>query len=327
MSKVRDINDPRVVLARRIRISVIRPLLMVLKAIGRKNQSERERSIRSYMVRPHIERIRLHGLRLCKFGFVCTVPFLVLFLMFSLFSELGGGWIACSVGAFLILSLPFLLLGIGLFLVGGVVTFGSGRISAALGAQPSESAMESWLKESFEEINEYSLERLGLVPEQVQDFQSFFIKSPILWPVEGAGEVDLLWRIGEREVFFGVYEVVVTHFADAHLGVFICNYNFLSGKFLENKTCEFHYQDVVSFETLTKFVSHVLPTGKRLQFTESFAVTVASGGTVELGVSASGLWSLLEARPPVAGDLEVAKSSIRTLLQDKKENILLPSSL
>jgi len=114
----------------------------------------------------------------------------------------------------------------------------------------------------------------------------------------------------------------MTFFADRHMGVYTCHFNFVKDVVLSDETHEFHSQEVVALSTSEEATSYRLPTGKKLTTVQRFSLTVSSGGSIELGEETAIISSLMGDDFIPETVAESATSAIRILARDKKEATL-----
>jgi len=301
-----------------VRDKILYPLSIIVTALQRKNQGGRELRIRSYFISPRISGLLRGGILLCKIGLGLQVPLVASYIL----SKLTSGSESCFGGCAFALFAFVALCGWILLIVGALVALGSKTVAGSLGPPPSTNEVRVWYGESLGRISRHALARLDLVPEQIENFQSFSIESPLLWRIPGAVQGDILWRVDGKVALFGLYRITMTFFADRHMSVYTCHFNFIRDVTLSDKTHEFHYQDIVEFSTSEDATSYKLPSGKKLTTAQKFSLTVSSGGSIALGEETAILTSLMGADFVPETGTETAISAIRTLVRDKKETIL-----
>ena len=300
-----------------LRIKVAYPITVVLGAISRPGQSREEKAIRSYFLGPRLAALRNQGVALLAAGCTLAFPFLITW---------GASHLnrtnACSTGCLIVLFGVLFLFGAVLALIGGLITVGSGSAQTTLGPQASQSQIREWLKDWLATVVKQSVSRLGLVTEEIEDFHSYQVLTPVLRPTLGISQGDLLWRVDSGSAFFGVYKISALHFADHHLGIYSCDYNFIRNIALNECTYEVHYQDISSFATVEEASAYTLPTGKKMTSSQRFILTLIGGEQIGLGANESQLRSSLRADSVPETETEFAISAIRTLLRDKKRQTL-----
>lgn len=284
--------------------------LQVTKACIRKGQSDQELKIRRYLVEPHLAKIASIGKKnLLVGGSGCVFCFGVLYLR------------GLSLGCMSILMMILGAMSALKLAVGAALTLYFMYIQKSLPSPPGTETIRCWFSEGQKNLRAHSLARLSLSETAVADFDSFVVCSPVLWKTRGVQQHDLLWRFEESEEYFGVYQLIFTHFAPEHLAVFRCDYNFLKNVSLNEHTYEVSYQDIVLLKTEEESSSLLLPTGNKLTSSQHFAVAVASGNSIRLGSSSSELRQLLSEEGAAMAPRErvdQAIAALRTALRDRK---------
>lgn len=300
-----------------LRIHLFYPVSLVWSALNRKGQSSREKALRSFFLVQQLEGLVTQGSLILGFGGALS---LVSFLFFLGLRSSGclGGCLALVAYIVMIPGLVMVVVGIGLIV-------SCKRIKSILEPPPSGEEVLAWLRDCVARVQEQSQARLGIIPDEVDEFRSYPIVTAILWPIPGADQSDILWRNDDGLLFFNLYRLAFVHFADFFMGVYVCDLNFVKDVTLNDTTHEFHYQDAVSFVTAEEASSYRLPTGKKLKSSQHFRISVASGEAIELGSQTAQLTSELKADSIPETDTEHAILAIRELLRDKKRRAVAPA--
>ncbi|HYK22008.1 MAG TPA: hypothetical protein VEV42_14810 [Pyrinomonadaceae bacterium] len=180
----------------------------------------------------------------------------------------------------------------------------------------SDKTVDEWFNEDKERIAESSLDKLGLIADQVR--RTLTLTGPILWPTNGVPHKDLRWKKGkDRELRLAVNRVTVIHLTDQMLSVYSCDFNSLKNRILNEETEEYYYRDIVSVSTAELSSDHKLPGGKSLAQARAFRISVVSGEGLEVIISLPTLSKRTGGTIPTS-DAENAVRMIRTMLRDKK---------
>jgi len=111
-----------------------------------------------------------------------------------------------------------------------------------------------------------SLKKLGLTDDLLGvKKEPLRAIGPILWPVSGVPDKDLLWKKGRDDLIrFAVNEVVMIYTAEHLLAAYGCYFDSIKNVTLNEETYEFHYQDIVSVATSETSTSYTLPNKEKL---------------------------------------------------------------
>lgn len=292
------------------------PYSLIKCAIERKNANPEEKAKRVFFIRDRALKMGNHGRAMAGLGLFCASPFSSLLLFTSLTEP------SCSGGCLFILSVPLALIGVPLMFFGLAILSGSKKVEGQLGPEPEVSNIREWLFDGIAQIRNQSLIRLGFSESSLsKEFSPHPIISPILWSVEGVEHGDILWRKSESEMFFGIYNVVFTHFTDDLIGVYSCHYNFIRGTTLSDEAHELYHKDIALLSTKESSSSKVLPTGERLVHSQKIFVSATNGKTVPLGSSILRLESFEESTDTPMSNTEQVASAIRTLIFNRKSEV------
>ncbi len=183
---------------------------------------------------------------------------------------------------------------------------------------PGAEEVQAWLDHGLDRVMDRSLRALGLSEEElVSDLLT--IVAPVFWSTQGIRHGDLLFRTGsDGRARFGVYGVAVIALTDRHLGVFSCEYNFVRDDIRNEKTCEYHYRDIVSVSTGETSSSLLLPSGEKLATVQEFRVSVPNGEAIRITVDAPEIRRMTGADALPSSGAEKAVRAIRAMLRQKK---------
>jgi hypothetical protein len=182
--------------------------------------------------------------------------------------------------------------------------------------RPSDQAIDEWFNEDTARIAEGSLDKLGLMRDQVK--RTLPLSGPILWPTNGVPNGDLRWKKGkDRELRFAVNHVIVIQLTDQLLSVYSCDFNSLKNRILNEETEEYYYRDIVSVSTAELSGDHKLPGGKSAAQARAFRISVVSGESLDVIITLPTLSKRTGGTIPTS-DAENAVRMIRTMLRDKK---------
>lgn len=201
------------------------------------------------------------------------------------------------------------------------VLSGAGWITYAVlnrRSAPSDETVDAWLREDLSHLIATSYEKLGLEKSQLAQETPLVICAPVYWHTRGIPPNELLYRKGRDKMLrFAVYRVTIFLLAEHLLGSYICDYNFIRKVALNEKTYEYHYQDVVSVATEESSGSYTLPEGQRFVNAQKFRLSVASGERIEILINPQIVADMSHGKLPATG-AERAVSVIRAMLRDKK---------
>jgi len=182
---------------------------------------------------------------------------------------------------------------------------------------PSDEEIDTWLHEDINNLVNASYEKLGLAKEQIIR-DPLIIFSPIYWVTKGVPANEILYRKGKDKVLrFAVYQVTIFLLADHLLASYICDYNFIRKISLNERTYEYHYQDIVSVTTEETSGSYKLPDGARFVLAQKFRLSVSSGESIEVVINPQTIADTFSGTLQPTG-AERAVQVIRTMLRSKK---------
>ncbi|MBV8252416.1 MAG: hypothetical protein JO154_07390 [Chitinophaga sp.] len=182
---------------------------------------------------------------------------------------------------------------------------------------PSDETVDGWFQEDLDNLVAAAYAKLGLEKEQIIK-EPLVIFAPVYWPVYGIPDREVVFHKGKDKVLrFGVYRVTIFLLADHLLASYICDYNFIRKTHLNDRTHEYHYQDVVSVSTEEYSASYTLQEGRRLIKAQKFRLSVSSGDKIEVVVNPYSIADNVGGKLPPSG-ADQAVQVIRTMLRSKK---------
>jgi hypothetical protein len=208
----------------------------------------------------------------------------------------------------------------GLALAGlGVLMFLS-----ALGksiSRPGDRTIDKWFEEDLQQIHEAALKKLGLTDDLLGvKKEPLRAIGPILWPVSGVPDKDLLWKKGRDDLIrFAVNEVVMIYTAEHLLAAYGCYFDSIKNVTLNEETYEFHYQDIVSVATSETSTSYTLPNKEKLVHAQEFKVSVSSGESIDVVIDSPKLYDITKGDILYKGEVDKTVNRLRSLLRDKKQ--------
>ncbi|MEJ2262066.1 MAG: zinc ribbon domain-containing protein [Anaerolineales bacterium] len=213
---------------------------------------------------------------------------------------------------------PIMLIGFLLAILGGIMFLNAAGKSIS---RPSDSTIDKWFEEDLEQIHRYALKKLGLTEELLGvKKEPLRAIGPILWPVSGVPDQDLLWKKGRDGLIrFAVYEVVLIYTAEHLLAAYNCDFNSLKNVTLNEETYEFHYQDIVSVATSESSTSYTLPNKEKLVVAQEFKVSVSSGESIDVVIDSPKLYEITKGDVFYKSEVENTVNRLRSLLRDKKQ--------
>jgi hypothetical protein len=181
-------------------------------------------------------------------------------------------------------------------------------------ARPSDSQMDSWLFEDFQEVIENNpLPKLGLDKSELVS-ESLLVPGPVFWVVPGFNSNEIIRRIGSDGFFrYSIWTLQIFVFTENFLGSYKCYYNWLRNTVINESTNEFFYKDVVSVKTDTESTAHTLMNGERLEKAQSFQLNL-SGDSVKIIIDDTSLKTSSE----MTSKVDKVVQSIRTMIRQKK---------
>lgn len=185
-------------------------------------------------------------------------------------------------------------------------------------AAPQDDEVQHWLDDGLARVKDNALRALGLSESELVS-DPLTIVAPVLWPISGIVQADLTYCKGrDGQARFGVYAVAVIALTDRHLGAYRCDYSFLEDRTFNEKTCEYHYQDIISVSTSEVPSSLSLSSGQELTAVQEFRVSVPNGEAIRITVDVPELRRMTGADSFPASGAEKAVAAIRAMLRHKK---------
>ncbi len=181
--------------------------------------------------------------------------------------------------------------------------------------KPSDQQMDLWLRKDVDRIKKSSLQKLDLLAEQLWSDPN----DPIC--VVGLGNNAALAVGQDGFIRASIYDVLVVHLTDYHLGAYKCSLDLAAGEVTSESTQEYHYADVVSVSTQTDnsgFAVMVEGEKKSIASYQKFALSVASGEQIQIAISFPQLDNIINRGELAPSGADRAVGVIRTRLREKK---------
>jgi hypothetical protein len=281
--------------------------------INRQGQDQRELALRKYF-KGLPQEPSLAGAMLLSFAGLAgaLVSFIFLFKSNSEgVSEPSGGTTVFAVFCLIVA-------GVGLARRSSLLSAHKSEL-VELQPQPAEAQVDKWFQESINTLCDHSREILNITKEEAALSTPLFIVAPTLGETHGVPQDEITWRKGlDGGIRFAIHKVAIIHLTDRHLGAFICDFNFIRNVPLNESTQEYHYCDVVSVSTIEKSQAYTLRTGEKLITSKVFALSVASGESIQVPIDVEQLRRMTGLESPPETGADQAVSTIRTMLRDKK---------
>ncbi len=278
--------------------------------IVRQGQDEKEAALRRYFARPQRES-SAGAIVLLVFG-----GFIVLAILSTMGPNTSGlpDFIPVSVKT-LGLFVGCVICAVGVLELQKIEPRYIAQVEAAE-PKPPDAQVQTWIVEGLKKTIAHSQFKLSLGEAESSFRDPLVIVTPLLQA--GIGDSSL-WKKGEDGVLrFGYYRLIVIRLTDRHLGAYTCDYNFVRNVVLNERTTEYHYQDVVSVATQEDSDPYDLPTGKKLTTRQEFSLSVASGESIKVAVEAALIRQITGGEGIPNSGAERAVATIRAMLRDKK---------
>jgi len=177
----------------------------------------------------------------------------------------------------------------GVFLIIGIV-----GIVVSESGRPSDNQIDDWLESDRQDLITRSKVKLGVDESQVvSDPYELFIW---LWlgieDTEGIPDADVKYKRGKVHCKYPhFYYDVVRHSAwrfqvfyptEHYLASYGCKFDFLRGKFVNERTQEIYYKDITILETRTEDTIDLKRKGLKESHYERFTLKVSSGDAVSV---------------------------------------------
>lgn len=186
------------------------------------------------------------------------------------------------------------------------------------GSLPTDAEVDTWFQEDVARIVEQSLSKAGLDKSELVQ-TPIPVTGPIFWATNGVSTEDLRWKKGSDDfVRFSINRITVILLSNNLLAAYACDFNFLKNVSLNESTQEYHYKDVVSVSTQEDSTSYTLPNGISMVNSQAFRLSVASGESIKVVISAAKLTEITGGKIPITS-AEKAVQVIRTMLREKKQ--------
>lgn len=216
----------------------------------------------------------------------------------------------------------------------GVVFIIIGAVGIATGqsGKPSDSQVDDWLESDRKALVKRSKVKLGVDESQVvSNPYELFIW---LWPgmdTYGIPDEDVEYKRGKVPCKYPhFYYYLVRHSAwrfqvfyptEHYLASYGCAFDFLRGKFVNERTAEIYYKDITILETRTEDRIDAKRSGLKESYFERFRLKVSSGDAIEVSIPSEYLINQeLNDNPSEAPSTrcEIMVQSMRKMIQAKK---------
>lgn len=246
------------------------------------------------------------------------------------------------IGCFAMISIPLAIIGIVIALYGGpaavvlciplivLVLWLILRDKKAV----TENYIDSLKAEGLAEVSDRSKNKT-YVDESELISEPLLLTTHRKWDRAGAFS-------GEKKGADNIYrytpiDITQLYMTDNRLISYQACLDLTTGKFLNEGTAEFYYEDIVSIETLTEsasieFVGQAKKKFEKLQIagkignlmqinhTEWFVITTTAGTKLKIGIRDEGLLSKMGADNNARTDSEKSVQAIRAMIRDKKKS-------
>lgn len=183
--------------------------------------------------------------------------------------------------------------------------------------QPKRAPIFQWLNEDMQTVTQRALHNLGLTKEElVRD--PMVIYGPLFWTTYGIPDDELVTvNLTDGSILFSCYQLVVVCLSAERIATYSANFNFLRYAFLNEKSVEYLYQDIVSVSTEEKSTNYNLPNGKTMRRAQIFRLAVPSGDNIEVVINSPEIRDLLGGEPKLSNHDQSVRV-IREMLRTKK---------
>lgn len=182
--------------------------------------------------------------------------------------------------------------------------------------QTTDGDVQSTLEAAFAQASERALSASGLARQELVA-RPLVICGPVLWRTDGVPSSDLVWKCGrDGAARFGVYTISAILLSRMHLVVYSCLFNLIRCAFLNERTDELQYRNVISVSTADYQTSHPLPGGQVLTSTHEFRISIASGETIRVVVDSHQMRKMLGIDALPDSGAERAVRAIRAMLRE-----------
>lgn len=181
---------------------------------------------------------------------------------------------------------------------------------------PHVSQIDTWLAEDMKNVITKALDRLGLVREELIK-EPMLIYGPLFWSTYGIPDEEIVnVKIDDGTLRFSCYQLVVVCLSAERIATYSASFNFLRNVFVNEKTIEFLYRDIVSVSTEEKSTNYNLPDGKTLRRAQVFRLVVP-GDNIEVVINSLEIKELLGGEA-ILSDHDKSVRVIREMLREKK---------
>ena len=182
--------------------------------------------------------------------------------------------------------------------------------------QNQEVPIFDWLKEDMQTVIQRALNSLGLTKQELLR-EPMVIYGPLFWSTYGIPDDELLTvKFTDGSIVFSCYQLVVVCLSAERIATYSADFNFLRYAFLNEKSVEYLYRDIVSVSTEEKSTNYSLPNGKTMRRAQIFRLAVP-GDNIEIVINSPEIRDLLGGKPKLS-DHEQSVRVIREMLRTKK---------
>lgn len=191
------------------------------------------------------------------------------------------------------------------------------NLTEELVTQPKKAPINTWLNEDMKAATERALHKLGLTEQElVRD--PMIIYGPLFWSTYGIPDDELVTvKLTDGSILFSCYQLVVVCLSAERIATYSANFNFLRNVFLNEKSVEYLYRDIVSVSTEEKSTNYNLPNGKTMRRAQIFRLAVPSGDNIEVVINSPEIRDLLGGEPKLSNHDQSVRV-IREMLRTKK---------
>lgn len=181
--------------------------------------------------------------------------------------------------------------------------------------RPSCKQMTNWLSEDIDSLKKQSINKVGLDESELIT-ESLVLEGPIYWHIDGLKDSETnLRRWAQEGYLYAVWDVVILHFTENCIAVFLSPFNWLRNVCVNESTEEYFYKDIVTIKTSSESSAYNLFEGK-LEKSSTFQISVSSGEKLKVLIDDPQLKTQGASELNSRG--EKAVQSLRRMLRDKK---------
>lgn len=188
-----------------------------------------------------------------------------------------------------------------------------------LSDEPTTAQVDQWLQEDMSRVIDRALDKLGLDADSDLVREPMVIYGPLFWTSPGIPDDELVSaKVKDGTLRFSCYQLVVVLLSKERIATYSADFNFLRNVYLNDKTTEFLYKDIVSVSTAEESTNYSLPNGTTLRRQQVFKLIVP-GDTIKVAVNSPEIKDLLGGEV-VANDHDKSVRVIREMLRSKTTN-------